>query len=268
MARTLQPRGFTRINPSHWVAPNVYFAWNGAVPVFNAASNTTAVTNTKNGITSAFSVYGAGLTFTAGTGQLIFNVPLETTAVTYFWVGKSSTAGALGRILSAYNGAGSGRFDAYGDSSNTATMFQALWSSQVGQWKAAAFYNESEFAAHAITYDGGATTNDPIFYKNGSVVTSSEVQAPSGSLVASSGKMGVGSRPDSTARQFEGSLIVGYAINRVLSAAEVVELSRNPWQLFGPDVRRLYFGSAAGGGTTTPKDIGGLIHLNKTIGGL
>jgi hypothetical protein len=45
---------------------------------------------------------------------------------------------------------------------------------------------------------------------------------------------------------FSGGVFFGAAWNRVLSADEVAELSRNPWQLFRPQVRRIYFPGAAG----------------------
>jgi hypothetical protein len=52
---------------------------------------------------------------------------------------------------------------------------------------------------------------------------------------------------NSTAAQFGGILLAGFAFNRALSNDECIELTRNPWQVFRASPRRLYFDVPGGG---------------------
>jgi hypothetical protein len=66
-----------------------------------------------------------------------------------------------------------------------------------------------------------------------------------------------------TAEFLDYHLIVSW--KRQLSDSEILEWYKNPWLLLKRNPYQIHFDMIT---TQTPKDIGGLIHLNKTIGGL
>lgn len=60
--------------------------------------------------------------------------------------------------------------------------FGHAWSTAVGEWEVTTPTIGTGLTHLAVTYDGGATTNDPVFYANGVAQTTTEIVAPSGTL--------------------------------------------------------------------------------------
>lgn len=90
-----------------------------------------------------------------------------------------------------------------------------------------------------ITYDGSSSSNDPIFYINGNVESSTERVAPSGTITAPSTALYVGSENGSG--QFHDGRLAEFAIwNRVLTAGEASALGKGFSPLFSPNGLKFY----------------------------
>jgi len=77
----------------------------------------------------------------------------------------------------------------------------------------------------AITYDDSSVSNDPVFYVNGSVVSSSENSTPVGSAETTEASYNwvIGNRPAGD-RSFDGSIDEVRVYNRILSVNEITAL--------------------------------------------
>jgi hypothetical protein len=63
-----------------------------------------------------------------------------------------------------------------------AFRFQRDWSGANGNWESNNSWNDTDMHHVAVTYNGGATTNDPVFYVDGVGVSTNEIAAPTGTL--------------------------------------------------------------------------------------
>lgn len=113
------------------------------------------------------------------------------------------------------------------DTTNTTYRFQQGWATQVGEWSVPA---PSTNAWHfvGVTYDDGATTNDPAIWidttKNtiGSGLT--EVLTPSGSLTTSHANPKIGNRPAGD-RSWRGGLARFAQYSGILSDDDMLALA-------------------------------------------
>lgn len=88
----------------------------------------------------------------------------------YHIVGKSNFAAQWQFLL---QGASGGRLN-----------FNRDWTTTDGEWHTGANAIGTTLAHVAVVYDGGATTNDPVFYINGVSVSVTETTGPAGTLVS------------------------------------------------------------------------------------
>ena len=111
-------------------------------------------------------------------------------------------------------------------------VFVIGWSTNDGKWSIA---KPTTGAWHhiAITYNGGATTNDPIIYKDGVSQTITERVAPTGTLQLPTGSGWIGS-DDGTGEFFDGRLAEFAIWNRILTAGEIAALGKGFSPLTNP----------------------------------
>lgn len=115
-----------------------------------------------------------------------------------FWIYRDSTPAASQCIAveATANGAGNGRMFYYSSSPTVAghrARLFAKWTTD-GSW----FTPDialSEWHHVAITYDRGATTNDPVMYVDGVSVTVTETLAPTGTVQGAQDTLKLGENP-------------------------------------------------------------------------
>jgi len=101
------------------------------------------------------------------------------------------------------------------------------WATAFGQWEYA-HPGTSQWYHTAITYDYGSTANDPVIYVNGTSVSITEAQAPSGSVNADTAALVIGNT-SAEDRTWNGRHAEFCIYNRILSADEIKTLYK-----FGP----------------------------------
>lgn len=97
------------------------------------------------------------------------------------------------------------------------------WSTTVGDWTIATPTTGAEHNI-LITYDGAATTNNPVVYVDGSSVTVTKLTAPVGTLVTAAKVFTIGNRTDHT-RAFNGWISTVAIWNTILAAADATALN-------------------------------------------
>ncbi len=106
----------------------------------------------------------------------------------------------------------------------------------------------------AFINDGTGTSASTTGYIRGQSVSVTQTVGPQvGTVAGLSGLSNfyIGNRPDGT-RGWDGPIGFIYFDQSQRAAAEVRELSRNPWQIYQPPARKLWLMGAAGGGTDYP----------------
>lgn len=150
-----------------------------------------------------------------------------TTLTIACWIYRDAAGGGgLGRIVDKNQdaGAGAGGWHLYCNTSAGHHVFDYVrWDTLIGSWRWDAAPVDTLYHL-AITYDAGSTSNDPIFYVDGSPVSVTEVQNPSGSLASETTLLTIGNRDDNL-RNFGGGIAELGIWNRVLSAGEIEDLA-------------------------------------------
>lgn len=77
-----------------------------------------------------------------------------------------------------------------------------------------------------VTYDGGATTNDPVIYIDNSSQSLTETNAPSGSIVTNADAYVLGARGGDSLRNFDGKLAEFAIWDRILTTGEIAALAK------------------------------------------
>jgi hypothetical protein len=173
-------------------------------------------------------------------GGLRLPANTDTEKISVFWIGRLRGVALLDRPFSTYNGAGVGRWDFFQVTGPNELAFQCLRATTHGVWSvidATSGYgwgNSAEQKPFAVTYDGTSTANDPVFYAGTRIETAvNERTAPAGAITATPNDWTIGNRQDAMAsRQAELTMSLFLQWNRVLSHDEIIELNRNPWQVF------------------------------------
>ena len=102
----------------------------------------------------------------------------------------------------------------------------------------------------ALASKPGATD----IYKNGVLIGSG---SNSPDVKTTSRLVIFGERAALTAYSVKGKQLLHLFFNKKLSAAQIAALSENPWQIFRPQPRRLFFDAAVGGGNLSASATGG-----------
>lgn len=111
-----------------------------------------------------------------------------------------------------------------------------------------------QLATVGLGLSGISNPHSYYFYRDGRIgTTGSTANSITGRSVSAIGSA------QYAAYQGRKNLFLVLAWNRLLSDAEFVEATRNPWQLFQPLNRRIYFGAAASSGTTVTPSSGSLV---------
>ena len=211
--------------------------WNAATPRINLANGVTP-TGDGTGVSERAGPYGKEADFSgSGTGRFIFPTAPEQDAVTFAIEARIDSVTYLDRLVSGYNGAGSGRYDIYVGSSSI-WSFQAVHTTTNAQFRFVAGLGSTFTGTLVISYVLGGT---PEVFFNGAVVTVSTLAAGSGAPVASSNVLGIGGRPDITSYQLDGGISTVWRLDRALPAPVARGLSlpgAMPRLLYEP--RRIY----------------------------
>lgn len=125
------------------------------------------------------------------TGHTTLNT--STSWCQWIWL-TGAGGGNSGRIMSK-DGLASGRREIRYDDVTPTLDFDVAWSTTNGVWTIVA---PSTAAWHhlCITYNGSATTNDPIIYLDNTTPTVTEVSTPVGTLQTGTGAYVIGNRSD------------------------------------------------------------------------
>lgn len=134
--------------------------------------------------------------------------------------------------------------------------FVANWSGAQARWSIAN-PTDGVWTNDVWTYDFGATTNDPVAYRNGSSATVTERLAPSGTSghTTDDGTITIGAYDDGSGEYWDGKIAEFGIWNRILSAGEAAKLGKNCSALFIP--RGLVFYAPLFGNNSPETDIVG-----------
>ena len=196
--------------------------WNAATPRINLANGVTP-TGDGTGVSERAGPYGKEADFSgSGTGRFIFPTAPEQDAVTFAIEARIDSVADLDRLVSGYNGAGSGKYDIYVDGSPV-WVFQVLRATTNAMFLFTAGLGPTFIGTLVISYVLGGTPN--VFF-NGAAVTVTTYAAGSGATVASSNVLSIGGRADITSRQLDGGISTVWRLDRALPAPVARELSQ------------------------------------------
>ena len=225
-----------------------------------------ALTGTKVQGSASGLVRGFGSTF--GTGSTDANVTSLTTNATHRTyiitvMRNGAGGGGFGRILDKRTGGAPSETILWSSSTSQLqygrvhTTANALWDFPVGTLPVGAPQ------VIGVSYDSGSTANDPLFYVNGAQQTAAESITPSGTPVDNSDAYVIGNRTNDNARNWDGWIGEVLIWDRILSPAEVLRVSQNPWQIFAPQI--IWIDSPASGGTDYPESLTETASATETI---
>lgn len=198
---------------------------------------------------------GFGSTLGSGTTDVIQTaLTTDSTLRSYgIWTYRNGLGGSnVGRAFSQGNETASLSVGA-----SSSYRFIRTWTGDDGQWSIA-FPAGSEWHHIGISYDSGATTNDPLMYVDGVSVTVTQIGTdPTGSASTNSNPMLIGNRADGL-RNWDGSLAELSVWNVILTDDEwaavgkgVSSMSVRPMSLieYVPDDRSYWAGAVTITGT-------------------
>lgn len=144
--------------------------------------------------------------------------------------------GGAGRICRLEVGNGN-NFQVLGTAGTERVAFSRSWSTAAGVWVTPNGSLTLNAWNHiVVTYNGSATTNDPLIYINGVSQSITELAAPSGTLNTSSATLWFGNQ-DASTRTWDGLLDEFYIWDAVLSSVEVDQLARSRVKRFGLQIQ-------------------------------
>ena len=196
--------------------------WNAATPRINLANGVTP-TGDGTGVSEIVGPYGKEADFSgSGTGRYIFATAPEQDAVTIAIEARVDTTTDIDRLVSAYNGAGSGKYDIYVDAV-ARWYFQVFRATTNGRFWFSAGLSPTFKGTLVISHTLDAT---PQAYFNGNELSVSVLSAGSGATVASSNLLGIGGRTDVTTQQLDGGISTVWRLDRALPASAAQMLSQ------------------------------------------
>lgn len=139
-----------------------------------------------------------------------------------FWANRNAAGGSsLGRVFDKRT-AGAQVELVFNNEGSTRYEYNRQWTGN-GQWSWARPAT-STWTHTVVTYDAGATTNNPIVYVNGSLVTVTTVAAPTGTLTTNTDAYVLGNRSNDNARNWDGSLAWFGVWDVILDAVDAAAL--------------------------------------------
>ena len=176
---------------------------------FGDAGDNALTTLTTHNVTRSYSIW----TYRTGNGGGGFGRMFE----------KRTVSAAVENLANDNDGIAN---DGYG--------YQRIWSTGNALWfmpvpSANVWHNV------IVTYDGGATTNDPVMYLDGVSQSITEDTAPSGTINTTTDAYVIGNRNTGTDRTWAGDLCEFAVWNRILTAAEASSIGARAFSpLFYP----------------------------------
>lgn len=258
--RTTKPPFGTQVNRGHWGFRSLRyaFAFNErlATRTFNRAFPNTQVTAASatfgngatwgldgiefNGSTTAYVDCGADATMT-GEMSVIVRARLNTTTGLLTFFGSNNSSGQEKHQGSLYSESAKLSYWIHGQNSNghvidgTATLV-------TGRWYTFALVRSGGTGAWVVTTYIDGVQDDTV----------STTQNPdSGGAGGAAGNFRWGFAGAYTGAPLDGGINLALLWTRALTRAEVYSYSRNPWQLYVPDVDPFGGGIGGGGGGTT-----------------
>lgn len=137
------------------------------------------------------------------------------------------------------------------NNSNNVLRFGAIFTGVSGAWNFTA--TDSQWNAVAVSYDGGATTNDPVVRVNFANVSVTEVSTPTLSFVSPNTGYCIGNNTGAT-RTWNGMIAYVQGFNVILTAPEMDQCLRRPGsvrrglKLFQPMLHSGYLADLSGNG--------------------
>lgn len=169
----------------------------------------------------SFAARGCGATSGTGAGDIITTGSLASSTARTIWLRfYLNTAGATSQRL--MTNTDSTLIDTIRVNSALGITYDAGWTTTDGAWTIA-LPSTGAWHTLAITYDGAATTNDPIFYYDGTTPAVTENQAPVGTLRGASQPRNLCSRHDG-ASTTDGMLAEFAIWSSVLTAGNIASL--------------------------------------------
>jgi hypothetical protein len=167
------------------------------------------------------------------TDKIAVGVTTLSTLVTFAaWVYREGDGGGgNGRIFDKRDGV---QAEAELIFTNTSGLlvYQRNRSSTNGVWRpGSAVLTVNTWVHIAITMDNTLTTNDPIFYVNGSPVATSELATPVGTLVSNTSEHIIGNRATDSARNWDGFMAHVAKWSRILTPGEIALMGRSSMAL-------------------------------------
>lgn len=143
------------------------------------------------------------------------------------WVNQHGTGGGgFGRVWESATS-----LDVVAQDTTTLWQFLRVWSGTDGKWNWTR-PTLDQWTHLLLTYDGGATTNNPVVYHNGSAVTVTRTTGPTGTIDPVTSAYVLGNRGSDNARGWDGQLAEFAIWNRILTAEEAAALAAGYSPLF------------------------------------
>ena len=259
--RNRQPIQGTGIRHGHRLAKGLVFASTGSVGFFDFVSNT--FPNSKSGATVGVMQRGRTASPAAGSGQIAW--PAGSTGLdkvtgpgTLLVCMRSNNNGGNWRSFGSRedNNTGDGVYLLYDDNANVTNGFNAGGNNNNyranSNSNALGTNSEQSFHTFGFSWDGTGIQT----YADGKPDKLTTGGFATFTPNANSSRI---TRIQSGSAQSD--FLFAYAWNRVLTAAEIAEITANPWQIFSAANQPLYADAIAAGGTTLSPGSG---HLTLT----
>lgn len=151
---------------------------------------------------------------------------LTTLTIVAFTFKTGAGGNGLGRIANKGTGA-STEWQVYWNDSLGAIQFDANRWPTAGQWRGTGI-GANTWDWWGVTYSFSSTSNKPVFYKNGSSVSRTDVTTPSGTITTPTADLAIGNVAGAgAARAWSGRLMHFALWNRILSAGEMMGVYKN-----------------------------------------
>ena len=223
--RTSQPQTAVGVNWANPLTRSIAYASVLASGVDSASNRL----NTAIGTVKVAASVGFGSTFGVGTSDALIT-PLTHTStqrtLLFIFNRNGPGGGTYGRLFDNSVEA------LYPDTTDNGLYFDQTWSG-FAEWHIP-LDTAGKTNTVVIAYDASSTSNIPVMYLNGVSQSVTTDVAPVGTVVSSTNAAYIGNRL-SGGRNFDGRIWLAVVWDRVLSSSEIIEATRNPWQLFSDE---------------------------------
>jgi hypothetical protein len=210
-------------------------------------------TNNNNGLIVPSS-QGLARNFVSASSQYLSRSLAVTYPLTMFVLHRQTTLG-VNRTLISVGNSSTGRHTLYLGTADQLLLFSGSGGGQWGSSSASVFYQDTSSFHMAVGVVRSATNRQG--YYDG---TSPFAANTATDTVAASNTVAVGASWLSGAPQagfyWPGDIALAGVFNRALTDAEILSLSRNPWQLFTPSTQRIWVPVSSSGAYTLTADHG------------